>query len=231
MREVSVPAGPTPNLTFSALWNEEEGWDFGFVQVSTDGGETYESVACTDTTTETNADALPTAQDNVPGFTGFSAGWRPQTCSLAAYAGQSVLLAFRAFNDPAALGQDTSIRAGFWVDDVRVGTFTSDGSTLSGWKSFSETRPTTVAGYTVYIVSMDSANLDRKKKSKDRITVKRLKLTSGFTIRGSSGVRKYVDKDADFVAAIVMYDDPTESSTDYARYALVVNGVVQPGGQ
>ena len=44
-------------------------------------------------------------------------------------------------------------------------------------------------------------------------------------------MRKYIDKNADFVAAIVMYDDPTESTDDYARYALVVNGVVQPGGQ
>ena len=35
---------------------------------------------------------------------------------------------------------------------------------------------------------------------------------------------------ADFVGAIVMYDDPTESTTDYARYALTVNGVTQPGG-
>ena len=158
----------------------------------------------------------------------------PQTCSLAPYAGQRVLLAFRAFNDPAFTGWDPSVPAGFWVDNVRVGpALVSDGSSLVGWKSFSETKPTTVAGYTVYIVSMNSANLDAKKRKnrRDTITVKRLKLTSGFTIKGSSKVRKYVDKDADFVAAIVMYDDPTESTDDYARYALVVNGVVQPGGQ
>jgi hypothetical protein len=35
---------------------------------------------------------------------------------------------------------------------------------------------------------------------------------------------------ATFVGAIVMYDDPTESVTQYAPYSLEVNGVVQPGG-
>ena len=75
VRQVSVPAG-TPSLTFDAQWNEELGWDFGFVQVSTDNGASYQSIACTDTTTETNPDALPTAKENVPGFTGDSAGWK-----------------------------------------------------------------------------------------------------------------------------------------------------------
>ena len=234
VRQVSVPTGVNAKLTFDALWNEEEGWDYGFVQVSTDGGTTYESVACNDTRSIDNPDAYPTVQDSLPGFTGFSEGWRPQTCSLAPYAGQNVLLAFRAINDWAFEGNDgVDLPAGFWVDNVKVGTFSSDGSSLAGWKSMSETKPTTVAGYTVYIVSMNSANLDAKKRKnrRDTITVKRLRLTSGFTIRGSAKVRKYIDKDADFVGAIVMYDDPTESTTAYARYALVVNGVVQPGGQ
>jgi hypothetical protein len=32
------------------------------------------------------------------------------------------------------------------------------------------------------------------------------------------------------VAAIVSYDEPTESITDYAPYNLKVNGMTQPGG-
>jgi hypothetical protein len=32
------------------------------------------------------------------------------------------------------------------------------------------------------------------------------------------------------VGAIVTYDEPTESITDYARYSLWANGVLQPGG-
>jgi hypothetical protein len=225
VKEVAVPTGAGAAVTFDALWNEELGWDFGFVQVSTDGGLTYQSVACTDTTTDHDPDALPTAVANVPGFTGYSGAWKPETCSLSAYAGQTVLLAFRTFNDPATLGQSTAIPPGFWIDNVSVGgTSLSDGTSLDGWKSFSETRPTTVAGFTVYVVSMNTS------KKKDAITVKELPLTSGFSISTPANVQKYIDKNADFVAAIVMYDDPTESTTDYARYALTVNGVTQPGG-
>jgi hypothetical protein len=224
VRSVAVPTGAGASLTFRALWNEELGWDFGFVQVSTDGGSTYESVACTDTSTETNPDALPTAKENVPGFTGYSGGWKSETCSLAAYAGQTVLLAFRTFNDPAVLGESPAVPAGFWVDDVAVGgAGVSDGSSLTGWQSFTQVKPISVENFTVYIISMKTGN-------KDSIKVKPLPLTSGFEIKGKANVHKYVDKKADFVAAIVMYDESTESIGDYARYRLTVNGVTQPGG-
>jgi hypothetical protein len=222
-RPITVPTGAGATLTFNALWNEEQGWDFGFVQVSTDGGASYTSLACTDTTSTTDPDALPTAKDNVPGFTGFSGSWKAETCSLAAYAGQNVILAFRSFNDPATLGQDPSIPAGFWVDDVTLGgTLISDGSSLAGWKSATETHPNTVAGFTVYIVSM--------RTTKDRVTVKPLKLDGDFALKGFNYIGKYVDQQADWVGAIVFYDDPTETSTQYAPYKLTVNGVVQPGG-
>jgi hypothetical protein len=225
VRPITVGTGANATLSFDALWNEEEGWDFGFVQVSTDGGGSYDSVACTDTTTEINPDALPTAQDNIPGFTGYSGAWKSEKCDLSAYAGQNVLLAFRTFNDPASLGTVATIPPGFWIDNVELGTTSlSDGSNLTGWKSFSETKPSTVAGYTVYIVSLNTA------KYRDGITVKSLKLTSDFSIKGKAKVQKYIDKNADFVGAIVMYDDPSETANDYARYSLVVNGATQPGG-
>jgi immune inhibitor InhA-like protein len=221
VKSVAVPTGAGASLTFDALWNEELGWDFGFAQVSTDGGATYKSVACTDTTTETNPDALPTAKENVPGFTGYSGGWKAQTCSLAAYAGQTVLLAFRAFNDPSALGESAAIDPGFWVDDVKVGgTLVSDGSSLADWRSFTQVRQIPVTGYTVQIVSIAG----------NKITVKRLPLTGGFEVSGNANVQKYIDKKADFVGAIVMYEDPSERSDQYAPYRLTVNGVVQPGG-
>jgi hypothetical protein len=222
VKEVAVPStGAT--LTFDALWNEELGWDFGFVQVSTDGGATYTSVACTDTTIETNPDALPTAKENVPGFTGYSGGWKAESCSLAAYAGQPVLLAFRTFNDPATLGESPDVPPGFWVDNVMLGsTLISDGASLTGWRSFTEVHPNTVSGFTVYIVS--------QRTGKDRITVKQLKLDNAFAVKGFSFINRYVDRQADWVGAIVFYDDPSETSTQYAPYQLTVNGVVQPGG-
>lgn len=223
VRQVAVPTGVGAELTFDALWNEEDFWDYGFAQISVDGGATYTSLACTDTTTEHDPGAVATAVENLPGLTGFSGGFRPQTCSLSAYAGQTVLLAFRAFNDSSTLGSDPGTPPGFWVDNVRVGgSLVSDGSSLDGWRSFTEVRPNTVAGFTVRIVSVNS-----KRKV---ITLKTLRLNSSFTLRGKAKVWKYVDRNADFVGAIVFYDDPSERSAQYAPYTLTVNGLTQPGG-
>ena len=59
--------------------------------------------------------------------------FRPQVCSLADYAGQNVLLAFRTFDDPEALGADGGTPPGFWIDDVRVGgALISDNTSLTG---------------------------------------------------------------------------------------------------
>lgn len=238
VQQVAVPATGAA-VTFDARWNTELGWDFGFVQVSTDGGTTYTSVACTDTTTQTDPDALPTAKDNVPGFTGDSGGWRPQSCSLAAFAGQTVLLAIRAFTDPVALGTDPATPPGFWVDDVTVGaTLLSDGSSTAGWRSFTEVKPVPVSGYVVTLISVrtrgesgDVSERNRGARRGAKITIKRLPLTADFQLRRKADVDKYIDEEADFVAAVVTYDDPAETATQYAPYTLTVNGAVQPGGK
>jgi hypothetical protein len=222
---VSVPAG-SPNLTFNGLWDMELGWDFGYVQISTDGGATYTSIPCTDTTSEHDPGAVADVVEKLPGFTGVSGTtglWRQQTCSLSAYAGQNVLLAFRTVHDPAVEGNGVLDPSGFWVDDVAVnGTVVSNGASLAPFKSISETRPTAVSNFTVTLLSIDS-------KSK-KITVKRFPLTGEFAISGQANVQKYIDKKADFVGAVVTYNDPSESTTQYAPYQLTVNGVVQPGG-
>jgi hypothetical protein len=44
------------------------------------------------------------------------------------------------------------------------------------------------------------------------------------------GVLRHLGPLADVVAAIVTYDDPTESVDQYAPYTLTVEGALQPGG-
>jgi hypothetical protein len=218
-RTVTVPSGAAASLDFDAFWNEEPGWDFGFVQVSTDGGATYTSLACPDTTTETDPGALPTAKANVPGFTDYSGGWVHETCSLADYAGQTIALQFRSYNDPLTFGSDPAQPAGFWVDNITVGSqsFTGD---IAGWQSMTQYHPNTVANFNVTLMSVAG----------DKITLKQLPLNSEFAVTGKANVQKYIDKKADLVAAIITYDDPTEKATKYAHYSFSVNGVVQQGG-
>jgi len=135
----------------------EEQWDFAFVQVSTDGGATYTSVVCDDSRSDVVPDGHPTVKANLPGFTGVS-DWKTETCDLSAYAGQTVTLAFRYVTDWRTAGNTGAPFApGWWIDDVVLdGTGVTDGTSLTGWKSFTQQRPTPVPGWTVQLVGYRS---------------------------------------------------------------------------
>jgi len=214
VRQVSVPDGGAA-LTFDALWDTEVGWDYGYVQVSTDDGATWSSLATADTTSEHDPGAVSAVVDQLPGFTGDSGTWRPQSADLAAYAGQDVLVAFRHITDPSVN------EAGFWVRNIAVGE-TALPSALDGWQSITQVNPIEVSGFTVQLVGYDAQGNGFRKV---------LDLDEDFdgTLTGKALARG-LDKKATVVAALVTYDDPTESSFQYARYSLVANGVTQPGG-
>jgi len=232
VRTLSVPAaGGT--VSFEAQWNLEEdpsgGWDFTFVQVSTDGGATYRSIGCMSSRSDASPNARPVMRENLPGYTAYSGGWRSESCSLAAYAGKSILLAFRNLTDGSVAGDpddpSATIPSGFWLRDVRLGgAVVSDGSSLSGWLSPSQARPTAVHGFTVQLVGY-SLHGNR------RTEVVRLELDSKHDAElGKKDAKHLLDGNPDVVGAIVMYDEPTETVTDSAPYALRANGVLQPGG-
>jgi hypothetical protein len=164
--------------------------------------------------------ALPTAKAIVPGFTGIVNGWQHVTCSLAPYAGQTIALQFRSFNDPLTFGADETKPAGFWVDNITVGSQVFDGSSMAGWQSMSEFHPAAVANFVVTLMSVNG----------NKITLKQFPLTGEFAVTNKANVQKFIDKNAELVAAIVTYDDPSETSVKDAPYRLTVNGVLQPGG-
>ena len=174
--------------------------------------------------TDDNPDpgAIPTVHQNLPGFTGDSDGWQSESFDLGDYAGQTILLSFRYVTDSSVT------LPGWWIDNVAVnGTVLSNGSSLDGWQSLTEVNPIEVDGYTVQLVGYTSNG--------KRVSVEQLRLNrdfdGGFTIKGMHGrLNKYFDQKAAVVAALVMYDEPTEQVTQYAPYALRVNGVLQPGG-
>ena len=216
-RTVSVPATGDRTLSFETKYEIELGWDFGVVQVSTDDGRTWTSLANANTTSDHDPAAFAAIEDQLPGFTG-RAGWHVESFDLSAYAGKSVLLRFRMLTDAAGLGNGQL--PGWWVDDVRVGgSLVSDG-TLAGW---SEIFPF-VAGYTVQLVSLET-------KRERRTTLGQLSLRNGraASLHGKD-LKHLLGKDASLVGAIVTFDEPTESLARYAPYVLTVNGVVQPGG-
>jgi hypothetical protein len=221
VRQVVVPAAPA-TLTFETKYDTEVLFDYAFVQVSTDGGETYESLANAHTTSEVDPSVPQAIKDNLPGLNGNSGGWTSESFDLSPYAGKTILLAFRYMTDGGVA------LPGWWVDNVQVnGAVLSDGSSLSGWQSPSEINPTEVFRFTVQLIAYTA---DHK-----RVSVSKLRLDQNFdgsfSVRGKSGqLERMIQHKATTVAAIVMYDEPTELIAKYAPYALRVNGVLQPGG-
>ena len=105
-----------PELTFDARWDLEGGWDFGFVQVSIDGGYSWTSLASAQTTYHLSGDAYPKVAENLPGLTGLMMpNWVPLSYDLSAYAGQDILIGFRLVTDW------TTSKDGWWVDNIHVG--------------------------------------------------------------------------------------------------------------
>ena len=232
VRPLTVPTGAA-TLSFQAQWNVEEdptgGWDFTFVQVSTDGGSTYRSVACAGSRSVASPHARPVMHENLPGYTAYSGGWRSETCDLSAFAGRTIHLAFRHVTDASVAGDpddpSATIPPGFWLRNLALGaTPISDGSSLAGWLSPSQARPTAVHGFTVQLVSYSSDGRGKPEHTRLRLDRRHDGQLGRRALERALGDR------ADVVGAIVMYDEPTETVGSYARYALRLNGVLQPGG-
>jgi hypothetical protein len=218
--QVAVPAG-SPTLAADMLWSTEAGFDSLYVQVSTDNGKTWKSLGNADT-----VDALSPAADakltsNLPGFNGESTTWKHEVFDLTPYAGQTIYVSFRYITDTNTRGV---LFDGVWVDNVTVNGAPVGDGTLAGWKSLTELSPIAVNGFTVQLIAIDT-----DKKTPLRLDT--VPLNAAFEANLDNGrIRSVIGAQAEIVGAIVTYDEPTELITDYARYQLWANGVLQPGG-
>ncbi|MFD2922842.1 immune inhibitor A domain-containing protein [Halobacillus naozhouensis] len=101
-------------LTFDNYIDIEEQWDFGVVQVSTDGGETWTSLANENTRSDVVEQGYPTIKENLPGFTGTYTEFKEESFDLSEYAGEEVLISFRYLTD-----WGTS-QSGWFIDDIAI---------------------------------------------------------------------------------------------------------------
>ena len=138
-RDVDVPAAADAKFW---MWNNyviEEDWDFGFVEVSTDGGTHLDRAEGLRRGRRPGVDhddgyADPNGRmhdfgDKKYGLTGTTDGWRHDYVDLAAYAGQTIKLRLRyatdaAFQERGWFADDFSVTGGgatTWSDDVESG--------------------------------------------------------------------------------------------------------------
>jgi hypothetical protein len=204
---VTVPSD-NPTLTYTSSYNMEDGFDYGYTVISTDGGKTYASLKNANTQ-ETKA---PAPRGNA--LTGTAPVPMPQSFDLSAYKGKSVLLGFRYVSDPLVN------QGGWYIDDVKVGSqVISDGSSRAPFRSFTQVFPVQVKNWSVQIVGIDEA---RNKVHVERFNGRfDLKLTAAQVKRFAA---------FPVLVAIVGFDDPSETVKTFAPYALKVNGITQFGG-
>ncbi|WP_433494781.1 immune inhibitor A domain-containing protein [Micromonospora sp. CA-248089] len=156
-RTVTVPNAADAKFW---MWNNyviEADWDFGFVEVSTDGGATWNEqkvyaeggalVSTNDGYADPNGRMVDFGNKKY-GLTGSTGGWRHDYVDLSSYAGQTVQVRLRYATDEAFVergwfADDFSVTGGgatTWSDDVESGAagWTQTGGTFTdtsgaGW--------------------------------------------------------------------------------------------------
>jgi hypothetical protein len=196
-----TPGGGT--LTFDTQYQTELGWDFGFVQVSTDGGHNWTSLSNEFTTSDHDPSAHPKIVANVPGLTGDSGGMVNMSFDLSPYAGQNILIAFRYVTDWAFS------EAGWFIDNVMVDdTLISDGSDASVFRDITEILPIE-NDFTVTFVGFRAQRNGMQYKA---ATIKVDDATESFFTELAQ-ILQWADR----AAMLVTFDAP-EGFTAYADY-------------
>ena len=113
-RELDLTNVSQATLTFRTWYDIERWFDYGYVAVSNDGGDTWSALAGERTTAD---DPLAVAYG--PGYTGVSGGgssprWVEERIDLSSYAGTRILLRFEYVTDDGLHGR------GWLIDDVAV---------------------------------------------------------------------------------------------------------------
>ncbi|MBN1991901.1 MAG: immune inhibitor A [Anaerolineae bacterium] len=114
----------TATLRYWTWYKIEENWDYGYVEISTDGGQTWTILATPHSATDN-----PTGNAYGPGYTGISGGgpgWIEENIDLSGYTGREVLIRFEYVTDdginlPGWAIDDISIPEIGFYDDVEPG--------------------------------------------------------------------------------------------------------------
>jgi hypothetical protein len=124
-------------LKYDAWYDIERDFDYGYVEVSTDGGVTWQTLHAPHTT---NSD--PNGANYGNGYTGTSGGWLHESIDLSRYAGKRIMVRFEHITD------DAYNASGFTLDNIRIPEigFADDGSgrgwQSNGWVRISNLLPT-----------------------------------------------------------------------------------------
>ena len=199
-RPLNLSAVDEATLTYRLWFSIEEEWDYGYVQVSTDGGETWDIIEAPRT-----SPANPLGNSFGPGYTGFSDRWLDETVDLSAYAGKQVLLRFHYVTDAALNG------IGLCVDDVsvpQVGFYDDGEQGDNGWEAegFVLTDNRVPQSFAVYAIEIGA-------------DAKVTKIDLDDANRGSLNVSRLEDLDELVIVVAAM----APAAIDRAHYSLTIS--------
>ena len=125
-RPVDLTGLSRVTLSYQVWFELEEDWDYAYLEVSVDGGKSWDILNTPNTTAEN-----PIGNSYGMGYTGDSGGWIDETVDLTVYAGQRILLRFQYVTDDTVNGSGICIRA---VSILEAGLFDArEGWTAEGF--------------------------------------------------------------------------------------------------
>ena len=119
---VTVPASD-PTLRARVAYEIEPGYDYAYLQVSGDGGQTWDFAP-----TSASEAGDPSGQNLGHGITGVSDGWVDLTADLSAWAGTPVDVRWVYLTDGRTHGW------GFAVDDLSIGGYSTGFTATDDWQ-------------------------------------------------------------------------------------------------
>jgi hypothetical protein len=146
--QFSLPPVEPLELEYSIWYETESGWDFAYVEVSTNAGVTWDILGGAHTSREESL-----GNSFGPGYTGSSGGWLKERVDLTPYAGQDVMLRFEYVTDDAIHGP------GICLDDISVpqtGLFDDAETDQGTWlpRGFVRAADTVPQGYILRLIEM-----------------------------------------------------------------------------
>ncbi len=184
-------------LNFWTWYEIEEGWDYGYVAISADSGETWEMLGNkVDFTT-----ANPQGNNYGVALTGSSgfeeqAVWRESFVDLTAYAGEEIILRFEYITD------DAVFEAGWAIDDITIDAidYAEDfESGMGGWEASGWIRHTNILPQSYWLqaiyMSEDDVLIEQLGLSLDQSGIYQMPLNDQYnqvviTISGNAPVTK-----------------------------------------
>lgn len=181
------------SLEYRVWYDLESRYDFAYLTISTDGGETWDVL-----------DAPSMRGESVygPGYTGQSGSWVDETVSLDAYAGEEILVRFMvitddALNNPGIALDDIRLEAADYASDLEDG---GGGWDAAGWLLTDNRLPA-------------RAWIQVLQRRPEGVDVQRL-----FASAGDSTLEVEIFEDAESVALAISPVVPI--STEQVSYAL-----------